>query len=74
MKSISIRELHAATGKHVRATLQEPLIVTERGKRVAVLKPFSDCELRETYRQAPLTPAALAHQLCRPSHLSGLWA
>lgn len=30
--------------------------------------------LGETYRRAPLTPAALANQLCRPSYLSGLWA
>jgi predicted transcriptional regulator of viral defense system len=30
--------------------------------------------LSETYRRAPLTPAALANQLYRPSFLSGLWA
>ncbi len=30
--------------------------------------------LAEIYRQAPLTPAALANQLYRPSYLSGLWA
>lgn len=30
--------------------------------------------LAETYRHAPLTPAALANQLYRPSYLSGLWA
>ena len=30
--------------------------------------------LAETYRHASLTPAALAHQLYRPSYLSGLWA
>jgi hypothetical protein len=30
--------------------------------------------LAETYRRAPLTPAALANQLYRPSYLSGLWA
>jgi hypothetical protein len=30
--------------------------------------------LPDTYRRAPLTPAALANQLYRPSYLSGLWA
>jgi predicted transcriptional regulator of viral defense system len=30
--------------------------------------------LGDTYRRAPLVPAALANQLCRPSYLSGLWA
>ena len=30
--------------------------------------------LPEAYRRAPLTPAALANQLYRPSYLSGLWA
>ncbi len=30
--------------------------------------------LSETYRRAPLSPAALANQLYRPSFLSGLWA
>lgn len=30
--------------------------------------------LGETYRRAPLAPAALANQLHRPSYLSGLWA
>jgi predicted transcriptional regulator of viral defense system len=30
--------------------------------------------LADTYRRAPLTPAALANHLCRPSYVSGLWA
>ena len=30
--------------------------------------------LGEAYRRVPLTPTALANQLCRPSYLSGLWA
>ena len=30
--------------------------------------------LSDTYRRAPLVPAALANQLYRPSYLSGLWA
>jgi len=44
MKTISIRELHAATGKHVRSALHEPLVVTERGRRLAVIKPYSEAE------------------------------
>ena len=45
MHTITIRELHAATGKHVRASLHEPLIITERGKRIAVIKPFSEADV-----------------------------
>lgn len=30
--------------------------------------------LPDTYRRVPLTPAALAKELYRPSYLSGLWA
>ena len=45
MKTVSIRELHASTGKLVRASQQEPLIITEHGRRVAVLKPFTPGEV-----------------------------
>ena len=45
MKTITIRDLHLMTGKHVRAAQMEPAIVTEHGKRVAVLKAFSETEL-----------------------------
>ena len=38
MKTISIRELHEATGRYVRETRIHPLVVTERGHTVAVLK------------------------------------
>lgn len=41
MKTISIRELHLKTGRWVRhAAVQGPVIVTDRGRRVAALQPF----------------------------------
>lgn len=45
MKTLSIRDLHLATGKHVRSALEEPVVITERGRRIAVIKAFSDSEL-----------------------------
>ena len=42
MKTITIRELHLATGRWVRhaATTGEPVIVTDRGRQVAALQPL----------------------------------
>ena len=41
MKTISIRELHLNTGLWVRhAASRGPLVVTDRGRRVAALQPF----------------------------------
>jgi prevent-host-death family protein len=41
MKTISIRELHMKTGRWVRhAASQGPIVVTDRGRRVAALQPF----------------------------------
>ena len=37
MISITIKELHARTGAHVRRASQSPVRVTDRGKLVAVL-------------------------------------
>jgi antitoxin (DNA-binding transcriptional repressor) of toxin-antitoxin stability system len=37
MPTISIKQLHAATGKWVRAARHEPVHVTDRGKLTAVL-------------------------------------
>jgi len=39
MKTISIRELHTHTGRHVRAASREAIVVTDRGETVAVLQP-----------------------------------
>ncbi len=41
MKTISIRELHLETGRWVRhAASRGPIVVTDRGRRVAALQPF----------------------------------
>ena len=40
MKTISIKQLHAETGRWVRAAKTAPVIVTDRGEEVAVLKPI----------------------------------
>jgi len=41
MKTISIRELHLTTGRWVRhAASRGPIVVTDRGRRVAALQPF----------------------------------
>ena len=39
MRTISIRELHTHTGRHVRAAARQPIVVTDRGVIVAVLHP-----------------------------------
>ena len=41
MKTISIKELHAATGKWVRAAKTTSIIVTDHGEQVAELRPLS---------------------------------
>jgi hypothetical protein len=48
MKTISIKQLHDATGKCVRATRSTPLIVTDRGTKVALLKRFLPEDLPHT--------------------------
>ena len=40
MKTISIKQLHAETGRWVRAAKKTPLIVTDRGEKVASLQPL----------------------------------
>ncbi len=43
MKTISIRELHLKTGRWVRqAATRGPIVVTDRGRRVAALQPFDE--------------------------------
>jgi antitoxin (DNA-binding transcriptional repressor) of toxin-antitoxin stability system len=42
MKTISIRELHLKTGQWVRHAGSRGPMVTDRGRRVAVLQPFDD--------------------------------
>jgi antitoxin (DNA-binding transcriptional repressor) of toxin-antitoxin stability system len=39
VKTISIKELHATTGRYVREAAEHAVYVTDRGALVAVLKP-----------------------------------
>jgi antitoxin (DNA-binding transcriptional repressor) of toxin-antitoxin stability system len=45
MKTATIRELHMNTGKLVRASASENILITDRGQAVAVLKSASAAEL-----------------------------
>jgi antitoxin (DNA-binding transcriptional repressor) of toxin-antitoxin stability system len=45
MKTATIRELHMNTGNLVRASLQEKILITERGRPVAILKGAEAAEL-----------------------------
>lgn len=57
MKTISIRELHLKTGQWVRhAASQGPVVVTDRGRRVAALQPF---DASMTGRPLPNREAAI---------------
>jgi antitoxin (DNA-binding transcriptional repressor) of toxin-antitoxin stability system len=44
MKTISIKELHAETGRWVRAATKQPIIVTDRGEKVATLQAHVETE------------------------------
>lgn len=41
MKTISIKELHAATGRWVRAATKQTIVVTDRGEKIATLQPHA---------------------------------
>ncbi|MDP3070169.1 MAG: hypothetical protein Q8N18_07770 [Opitutaceae bacterium] len=59
MKTISIKQLHAQTGRWVRAARTSPVIVTDRGEEIAVLNA----------REKPALPRAvftLAARKLRP--------
>ena len=45
MKTATIRELHMNTGKLVRASAHENILITERGQAVAVLKSAKTADL-----------------------------
>jgi prevent-host-death family protein len=48
MKVITIRELHLKTGRWVRhAAAHGPVVVTDRGRRVAALQPFDAAAARQ---------------------------
>ena len=45
MKTVSIKELHEATGRIVREARENLVVVTDRGARIAVIKPYAAKEL-----------------------------
>ena len=45
MRTATIRELHANTGKLVRASAHEKILITDRGQPVALLKAANAADL-----------------------------
>ncbi len=45
MKTVSIRDLHHRTGDVVRAATHEKILITERGRAIALLKAVHPAEL-----------------------------
>ena len=63
MKAITIRELHDATGRWVRqATIDGQILVTERGKIIAMLVPASPPPVEPYFRRRRLIPKFRAVQ------------
>jgi antitoxin (DNA-binding transcriptional repressor) of toxin-antitoxin stability system len=63
MKTITIRELHSATGKWVReASVLGELHVTERGRLIAKLLPSAPLPQRPFFARRKLTKAFRAAQ------------
>ena len=62
MKSISIRELHAATGKWVRRAAAGEVLVTERGRLVAKIVPAAPVPAEPYFARRKFTRAFLARR------------
>lgn len=45
MKTVTIRDLHYRTGEVVRAAAREKILITERGRAVALLKAIGRADL-----------------------------
>jgi prevent-host-death family protein len=45
MKTVTIRDLHHRTGEVVRASAHEKILITERGRAVALLKGVEPADL-----------------------------
>lgn len=76
MKTISIKELHAATGKWVHAAKRETIAVTDHGELVAVLKSHSEEEkARPVFKprlvQTTIQPRGLHEALPASARLGG---
>jgi prevent-host-death family protein len=59
MKTITIRELHQATGRWVRQAQAGEVLVTERGQLVARIVPASPLPAQPFFAHPPLTRAFL---------------
>jgi len=59
MKTITIRELHQATGRWVRQAQAGEVCVTERGKLIARIVPASPLPKQPFFANPPLTRAFL---------------
>jgi antitoxin (DNA-binding transcriptional repressor) of toxin-antitoxin stability system len=62
MKTITIRELHAATGKWVRRAAAGEVFVTERVRLVAKIVPVAPCHAQPFFARPRYTRAFLAHR------------
>jgi antitoxin (DNA-binding transcriptional repressor) of toxin-antitoxin stability system len=67
MKTITIRELHRATGEWVRRAAVGEVNVTERGRLVAKIVPAQPAPLTAFFAKPSFTRAFLAHR----KHLRG---
>jgi prevent-host-death family protein len=67
MKTITIRELHQATGRWVRRASAGEVYVTERGRLVAKIVPASPLPAKPFFADPKFTPAFLANR----KHLRG---
>ena len=67
MKTISIRELHQATGRWVRRALAGEVYVTERGRVVAKIVPARPLRAKPFFANPKFTRAFLAQR----KHLRG---
>ena len=67
MKTITIRELHQATGRWVRRASAGEVYVTERGRLVAKIVPASPLPAKPYFAEPKFTRAFLANR----KHLRG---
>jgi prevent-host-death family protein len=67
MKTITIRELHRATGEWVRRAASGEVNVTERGRLIAKIVPAQPAPLKAFFAKPRFTRAFLAHR----KHLRG---
>jgi antitoxin (DNA-binding transcriptional repressor) of toxin-antitoxin stability system len=67
MKTITIRELHRATGAWVRQAAKGEVNVTERGRLIAKIMPAHPAPLKAFFAKPRFTRAFLAHR----KHLRG---